>query len=361
MSTLFTCNQADCSNCRGLPSAATPAGQADPYANLPEPRSLKGLVEILHTELQIDKECVDPERIRRIMESYKSNPDDWTQYAFLDRSKAYTRNLIDDGNGRFNLMLLCWSEGQRSAIHDHAGSHCLMKVMDGQIVETQFEWPEGDVDVSCPHSMQLKQKALYSRDQVAYIHDKIGLHRVSNPSNDAPAISLHLYSPPYDMCKTFCEETGQSRGSGRCLFYSKGGKRCDRGLIESRALQTSSPLLPRRPESPCVVGSESDRPASPMRPPSLSAQRQPLCNANRGCHPPRNSRIGGGPQQANAPAIACLGCGCKMHDSNHTGSLQRPGPSLPHASPPKHRAALLMQAPATACRTHPHQKTQDSA
>ena len=25
---------------------------------------------------------------------------------------SYTRNLVDDGNGRFNVMLLCWNMGQ---------------------------------------------------------------------------------------------------------------------------------------------------------------------------------------------------------------------------------------------------------
>ena len=24
----------------------------------------------------------------------------------------YTRNLVDEGNGKFNLIVLCWGEGQ---------------------------------------------------------------------------------------------------------------------------------------------------------------------------------------------------------------------------------------------------------
>jgi hypothetical protein len=55
--------------------------------------------------------------------------------------------------------------------------------------------------------------------------DKIGLHRIANPSMHTGAVSLHLYTPPYETCKTFEEQTGRSRSSGKCSFYSVGGRR----------------------------------------------------------------------------------------------------------------------------------------
>lgn len=58
-----------------------------------------------------------------------------------------------------------------------------------------------------------------------FIIDKIGLHRISNPSAEKGAVSLHLYTPPYQMCKTFEENTGKARSSGICSFYSIGGQR----------------------------------------------------------------------------------------------------------------------------------------
>jgi hypothetical protein len=53
--------------------------------------------------------------------------------------------------------------------------------------------------------------------------DKIGLHRVSNPNFSKPAVSLHLYCPPFDTCKTFCEETGAQRASGKMVYFSENG------------------------------------------------------------------------------------------------------------------------------------------
>jgi cysteine dioxygenase len=59
----------------------------------------------------------------------------------------------------------------------------------------------------------------------AYFIDKIGLHRISNPNKEKGAVSLHLYTPPYKVCKTFEEKTGKARSSGVCSFYSIGGNR----------------------------------------------------------------------------------------------------------------------------------------
>lgn len=54
----------------------------------------------------------------------------------------YTRNLVDAGNGKFNLMILCWGEGHASAIHDHADSHCFMKMLKGELREIRYSWPK---------------------------------------------------------------------------------------------------------------------------------------------------------------------------------------------------------------------------
>lgn len=40
----------------------------------------------------------------------QSNDEDWQKYANFDSHK-YTRNFVDDGNGKFNLLVLAWGEG----------------------------------------------------------------------------------------------------------------------------------------------------------------------------------------------------------------------------------------------------------
>jgi cysteine dioxygenase len=38
------------------------------------------------------------------MENYTSCESEWSKYAFSDLSRGYTRNLVDEGNGKSNLV-----------------------------------------------------------------------------------------------------------------------------------------------------------------------------------------------------------------------------------------------------------------
>jgi cysteine dioxygenase len=102
--------------------------------------------------------------------------------------KAYARNLVRKGTW-FHLLVLCWKNGQRSPIHDHAGSSCGVRVLRGVMTETQFApAPNGHI------------KAVSSRDLAT--GDVCGsqdddMHQVSNlQPNNADLVTLHVYSPP---------------------------------------------------------------------------------------------------------------------------------------------------------------------
>ncbi|CAG0887529.1 unnamed protein product [Cyprideis torosa] len=183
--------------------------------------SFEELIEKLHEIFESDH--VNIEEVQQLMESYESNPLDWKKFAKFD-SFRYTRNLVDEGNGKFNLMLLCWNEGHASSIHDHANSHCFMKMLSGGLREIRFSWPDRNEDSSNDHSMTRIAENLLKTNQVCYIHDKLGLHRVENVSDKDPAVSLHLYCPPFDQCNTFDEKTGKSM-TCKVTFWSKFGNR----------------------------------------------------------------------------------------------------------------------------------------
>lgn len=123
-----------------------------------------------------------------------------------------------------------------------------MKVLDGKLQETLYEWPDrvqlesdhpldsglgsdnsDDETSSCCKAapMVIKKETILHRDQCAYMSDQLGLHRVSNPLKAAGAgsLSLHLYTPPYETCKTFNEKSSMARASGKCVFYSAGGEK----------------------------------------------------------------------------------------------------------------------------------------
>src|SRR5437588_745748 len=50
---------------------------------------------------------------------------------------GYRRNLVRAGEW-YNVWVLCWKNGQRSPIHDHAGSSCGLRVLRGTATVTRF-------------------------------------------------------------------------------------------------------------------------------------------------------------------------------------------------------------------------------
>jgi len=62
---------------------------------------IDGLLQLFHGD------SVNIEEVEDLLKSYKSDPKDWSKYAKFDKYK-YTRNLVHEGNGKFNLVSKCW-------------------------------------------------------------------------------------------------------------------------------------------------------------------------------------------------------------------------------------------------------------
>ena len=58
-----------------------------------------------------------------------------------------------------------------SSIHDHADSHCFMKILRGNVRETQFYWPEKE-EVTESTAMTVKESHDYTTNDVTYISGK---------------------------------------------------------------------------------------------------------------------------------------------------------------------------------------------
>jgi cysteine dioxygenase len=189
---------------------------------VPAVDTLTDLIRELHNVFSFDKVNVD--YVKALLSAYQSNPLEWRKFAKFDTFR-YTRNLVDSGNGKFNLMILCWGEGHGSSIHDHSNADCFVKVLDGTIMETMFDWPT-DSTPDDDEGMGMTEKVVhkYSKNGVTYINDSMGLHRVENPSHADKTVSLHLYCPPFDSCQIFDQRTG-TRSEAKVTFWSKYGKR----------------------------------------------------------------------------------------------------------------------------------------
>ncbi|KAH8681305.1 RmlC-like cupin domain-containing protein [Xylariales sp. PMI_506] len=165
---------------------------------------------------------VDVDVLSDTMSRYMSNAEEWSKYAFGDSSRGYTRNLVDEGNGKSNLLVLVWSPGKGSPIHDHGNAHCLMKILRGRLTETRYDFPEeGEQKPMC-----MKSRTVHEENSVAYMADELGLHRVTNEGSDF-AVSLHLYTPPNVAkggCWIFDQRTGKKSHVAKCGYYSAYGR-----------------------------------------------------------------------------------------------------------------------------------------
>jgi hypothetical protein len=164
------------------------------------------LKSVLGPSSGLDSADVNVADLNALMRDYASSPREWSKYAFQDASRGYTRNLVDEGNGKSNLvrmsrrpalertkslterlqLVLVWTPGKGSPIHDHGNAHCLMKILRGQLTETRYEFPDGEGN----KPMRVISERTHPENAVAYMADELGVHRVSNQGSDF-AVSLH--------------------------------------------------------------------------------------------------------------------------------------------------------------------------
>jgi cysteine dioxygenase len=87
------------------------------------------------------------------------------------------------------LLVLCWRPGQRTPIHDHAGSFGAVRVLGGVMWETLFGM-DGERGLLYKSSREWTPGHVTGAD----IPD---IHQLGNPDvSGQDLITLHLYSPP---------------------------------------------------------------------------------------------------------------------------------------------------------------------
>ena len=101
--------------------------------------------------------------------------------------KNYSRNLVCEGKW-YHLLVICWRSGQRSPIHNHAGSTCGFRVLTGVATETRFELsPNKLIKPVSSHDMYTGELSVAQDREI---------HQVSNlQTEDTDLVTLHIYSP----------------------------------------------------------------------------------------------------------------------------------------------------------------------
>lgn len=139
--------------------------------------------------------------------------------------KFYTRNLIFK-NERFEMMAICWNKGQVSKIHNHANQMCWMTVPVGTLRGQNFRAVEIDEARSFCKLEETDQFNL-SDCLTAKVELEEPIHQILNlPEFDERAVSLHIYSKPFDKCLAYCKESDTFKEI-QMFYTSVAGKICD--------------------------------------------------------------------------------------------------------------------------------------
>jgi cysteine dioxygenase len=162
------------------------------------------------------------EDIQRVLETVHLTAAEVSKYTFFDTEKPYTRNLVSTDGKHYTLLVLCWTPGKGSKIHNHPCDGCFIKTLSGCVKETKY-----DVD---PKTGDIKQSCskFCCEGQVSYMSDDLGLHKVENPCSHTGAVTLHLYTPPFRSCKVWSQAgVGELAKSevGVVGFFSMYGRR----------------------------------------------------------------------------------------------------------------------------------------
>lgn len=167
-------------------------------------------------------------RVAELLRDYASTQECWRAWSYF-LPERYSRNLVHRCAG-FELLILCWGEGHASPIHDHAGQQCWMAVLDGELEEVHYAFPEGGVGAP----METGRVRRLGAGGVAYIHDDIALHLI-RPVAGTRGVSLHLYADAIDACRVFDPESGAATVS-EVGYHSVRGVPCpDRSPAAIRA------------------------------------------------------------------------------------------------------------------------------
>ena len=119
----------------------------------------------------------------------------------------YTRNLIDK-TPLYELIAICWEVGQVSSIHNHRDQNCWMAVPMGRLLVENYrvvfqQMDEGRCELETADTVEMSPGHPCAVDPIEPVH------RVLNPREfNERAVSLHVYSRPFDSCVVYSQEQG---------------------------------------------------------------------------------------------------------------------------------------------------------
>jgi uncharacterized NAD(P)/FAD-binding protein YdhS len=143
-------------------------------------------IEWLVEQLDACRGILSEFHVRDLLQQADLNPSGLGGY-IEQRKESYSRRRVVRREN-YELLVLTWMPSQGSVAHDHSGSLCGLKIVQGDLTEKLFvESADGRVRKESAKS--------YGPGDVLIDPGEI-VHSIANISTDELLVTVHLYSPP---------------------------------------------------------------------------------------------------------------------------------------------------------------------
>lgn len=168
-------------------------------------RSAVGMDEFVSALRQFPASSFDTTpQILGFVREHPVRPETVDPYLCWDK-QHYTRNLIEKTE-LFELVAICWEVGQQSSIHNHDQQNCWMAVPIGRLRVQNYRTLLEDVKAGRCDIEPSDMVEMNGANPVA-VDPREPVHKVFNPREfGTRAVSLHIYSRPFDHCVVYSEE-----------------------------------------------------------------------------------------------------------------------------------------------------------
>src|SRR5690242_8592645 len=146
------------------------------------------------------------DEVHAFLREHRVNAETLSPYLVWDR-QHYTRNLIDK-TPLYELIAICWEVGQVSSVHNHREQNCWMAVPMGRLQVENFHLASQDLEQGVC-KLTPTETVEMSPARPCAVDPSDPVHRVVNARQFGErAVSLHIYSRPFDTCVVYSPEQG---------------------------------------------------------------------------------------------------------------------------------------------------------
>ncbi len=152
--------------------------------------------------------------VARFIEDNRVDPESLAPFVIYQPTH-YTRNLVHRCD-LFEVLAIAWGVGHESPIHNHQGQNCWMAVPIGRLAVQNYDLLASDASGFC--ELRQAERLVMDPQHPAYVDNDRPIHAVLNLAEYGQrAVSVHVYSRPYDRCRVYALEQKTYRDVP--LFY----------------------------------------------------------------------------------------------------------------------------------------------